>query len=555
MLVWGTEPVPSVIDTQPPTAPTNLASPSQTSTTIALTWTASTDNVGVTGYRIFRGASVAGTSATTSFTADGLTPSTSYTFTVAAFDAAGNVSPASAARSASTTARPTVDAYTQRFLDLYADLHGNNGYFHPSGIPYHSVETLMVEAPDHGHETTSETYSYWAWLEVMNGRITGDWTPLQRMFDSMEANIIPTAADQPTNSFYNPADPADYAPEADLPSGYPSPISSTVPVGSDPIGAALRTTYGADVYGMHWILDVDNFYRYGRRGDGTSQPSYINTFQRGPQESTWETVPHPSWEDFQWGAGLAGGFLPLFISGPAPAQQWRYTNAPDADARLIQAMYWANQFSPGHPTVVSLSAKAAQMGDFLRYGMFDKYFKTMGCASPQCPAGTGYNAAHYLMSWYYAWGGPIPPNGGWSFRIGSSHNHFGYQNPMAALGSDNGAGVASALRRTGHDRLDDEPRPPAAVLPVAAVGRRRHRRRRHQQLGRRATRRRPPGSRRSTGCSIRRTPSISIRAATPGSGSRPGRWSAWRSSTSKRTTLRPSSSSTSGSPGPWARRG
>ncbi len=434
VLVWGTEPVPSVIDTQPPAAPANLASPSQTSTTIALTWTASTDNVGVTGYRIFRGASAAGTSATTSFTADGLTPSTSYTFTVAAFDAAGNVSPASAARSASTTARPTVDAYTQRFLDLYADLHGNNGYFHPSGIPYHSVETLMVEAPDHGHETTSETYSYWAWLEVMNGRITGDWTPLQRMFDSMEANIIPTAADQPTNSFYNPADPADYAPEADLPSGYPSPISSTVPVGSDPIGAALRTTYGADVYGMHWILDVDNFYRYGRRGDGTSQPSYINTFQRGPQESTWETVPHPSWEDFQWGAGLAGGFLPLFISGPAPAQQWRYTNAPDADARLIQAMYWANQFSPGHPTVVSLSAKAAQMGDFLRYGMFDKYFKTMGCASPQCPAGTGYNAAHYLMSWYYAWGGPIPPNGGWSFRIGSSHNHFGYQNPMAALG-------------------------------------------------------------------------------------------------------------------------
>ena len=73
------------------------------------------------------------------------------------------------------------------------------------------------------------------------------------------------------------------------------------------------------------------------------------------------------------------------------------------------------------------------MGDFLRYAMFDKYFKTMGCASPQCPAGNGYNGAHYLMSWYYAWGGPIPSNGGWAFRIGSSHNHFGYQNPMAAL--------------------------------------------------------------------------------------------------------------------------
>ena len=316
---------------------------------------------------------------------------------------------------------------------MWSDLHGNNGYFHPANIPYHSVETLMVEAPDHGHETTSEAFSFWAWLEVMYGRVTGNWTPLQQMFDSMEANIIPTPADQPTNSFYNPGDPADYAPEFDTPNGYPAPIDANLDTGSDPIGAGLQSTYGTpNVYGMHWIIDVDNFYGYGRRGDGVSQPSYMNTFQRGPQESTWETVPHPSWEDFGSGGSNSAGFLPLFISGPTPARQWRYTDAPDADARLIQAMYWANQFAPGNPTVTSLSAKAARMGDYLRYAFFDKYFKTMGCTSPQCPAGTGYNAAHYLLSWYYAWGGPIPPEGGWSFRIGSSHNHFGYQNPMAA---------------------------------------------------------------------------------------------------------------------------
>ena len=71
------------------------------------------------------------------------------------------------------------------------------------------------------------------------------------------------------------------------------------------------------------------------------------------------------------------------------------------------------------------------MGDYLRYSLFDKYFKTMGCTNPNCPAGTGYNSAHYLLSWYYAWGGPTTPQG-WAFRIGSSHNHFGYQNPMAA---------------------------------------------------------------------------------------------------------------------------
>src|SRR5262249_18319787 len=66
-LVWGTEPTPQVIDTTPPTAPTNLAVASKTSTSVALTWTASTDNVGVTGYRVFDGATQVVTSATTSF--------------------------------------------------------------------------------------------------------------------------------------------------------------------------------------------------------------------------------------------------------------------------------------------------------------------------------------------------------------------------------------------------------------------------------------------------------------------------------------------------------
>src|SRR5262245_64791888 len=71
-LVWGTEPG---VDTTPPTAPTNLAVASKTSASVSLTWTASTDNVGVTGYRIFAGATQVGTSVTTSLTATGPGPS------------------------------------------------------------------------------------------------------------------------------------------------------------------------------------------------------------------------------------------------------------------------------------------------------------------------------------------------------------------------------------------------------------------------------------------------------------------------------------------------
>ncbi|MFF3666609.1 glycosyl hydrolase family 18 protein [Microtetraspora malaysiensis] len=89
-------------DTTPPTAPANLKVTGTTTTTAALSWTASTDDVGVTGYNVYRGATLAGTSTTTTFTDTGLTPNTTYTYTVKAFDAAQNLSPASNQVSATT---------------------------------------------------------------------------------------------------------------------------------------------------------------------------------------------------------------------------------------------------------------------------------------------------------------------------------------------------------------------------------------------------------------------------------------------------------------------
>ncbi|MCX7681315.1 MAG: cellulose binding domain-containing protein, partial [Anaerolineae bacterium] len=343
-----------------------------------------------------------------------------------------------------TTATPTrtptpsgtTDVYTQRFLDLWAELHDpSNGYFSSQGIPYHSIETLIVEAPDYGHLTTSEAFSYWIWLEAMYGRLTGNWSYLSDAWAKTEQYIIPTRADQPNN---NCSYKATYAPEHDLPNGYPAVMDTSVSVGTEPICSELQSTYGTtDIYGMHWLLDVDNWYGYGVRGDGTSKPSYINTFQRGPQESVWETVPHPSWEAFNWGG--PNGFLDLFTANPPGsgwtyARQYRYTNAPDADARAVQAMYWAKVWADaagGNATVDSLVAKAAKLGDYLRFSFFDKYYKVMGCASPSCPAGSGYDSAHYLLSWYYSWGGPTGSTD-WAWRIGCSHVHFGYQNPVAA---------------------------------------------------------------------------------------------------------------------------
>ncbi|MFF3638867.1 glycoside hydrolase family 48 protein [Streptomyces sp. NPDC002250] len=341
-------------------------------------------------------------------------------------------------------------AYDARFLDLYGKItNPANGYFSPEGIPYHSVETLIVEAPDYGHETTSEAYSYLLWLQAMYGKVTGDWSKFNGAWEIMEKYMIPTHADQPTSSSYNASKPATYAPEQDTPNEYPAKLDTGVSVGSDPIAGELKSAYGTDdVYGMHWIQDVDNVYGYGdepgkcEAGPTATGPSYINTFQRGPQESVWETVPQPTCDAFKYGG--ANGYLDLFTGDSSYAKQWKYTDAPDADARAVQAAYWADVWAKAQGKSGDVSAtvaKAAKMGDYLRYAMYDKYFKKIGnCVGPSaCPAGTGKDASHYLLSWYYAWGGAADTSAGWAWRIGSSHVHGGYQNPLAAYALSNNA--------------------------------------------------------------------------------------------------------------------
>ncbi|MFG3019036.1 discoidin domain-containing protein [Streptomyces sp. NPDC048254] len=88
--------LPTGGDTTPPTAPSALTATGHTANSVSLTWNPSTDNVGVTGYRILQvsgsTSTQVGTTSSTSFTVTGLGASTAYTFAVAALDAAGNVS-------------------------------------------------------------------------------------------------------------------------------------------------------------------------------------------------------------------------------------------------------------------------------------------------------------------------------------------------------------------------------------------------------------------------------------------------------------------------------
>lgn len=97
-------------DTSAPSVPGNVRVTSTTSSSVTIAWNASTDNVGVTGYDVYRGSALAGSTngSTLTFTNTGLNANTSYSYTVKAKDAAGNASAASTAVSATTSA-PAAD--------------------------------------------------------------------------------------------------------------------------------------------------------------------------------------------------------------------------------------------------------------------------------------------------------------------------------------------------------------------------------------------------------------------------------------------------------------
>jgi chitodextrinase len=94
-------------DTAAPTTPAGLTATPQSPSSIRLAWSASSDNVGVAGYRILRNGTQVATTTSLLWTDTGLAPSTLYSYGVVAYDAAGNSSPPATA-SATTTGGDTV---------------------------------------------------------------------------------------------------------------------------------------------------------------------------------------------------------------------------------------------------------------------------------------------------------------------------------------------------------------------------------------------------------------------------------------------------------------
>jgi len=96
-------------DTSAPSAPTALVATAKSSSSVGLSWSSSSDNVGVTGYEVYRDGSLTPTATvtTTAFVDSGLSPSSTHSYVVKAVDAAGNRSGPSNVATATTTAGGT----------------------------------------------------------------------------------------------------------------------------------------------------------------------------------------------------------------------------------------------------------------------------------------------------------------------------------------------------------------------------------------------------------------------------------------------------------------
>ena len=382
--------------------------------------------------------------------------------------------------------------YAARFMSLYDDVITNgvqNGYMSSTstvsgglGVPYHSVETLCIEAPDYGHETTSEALSYLVWTAAMRdnivnkankGEITVKGTKdastesvgdTAKAWKTMEATLIP---DTQAGIMQKQELSATYSDEWEQIELYPTDMTTGCNA-KNPIHQYFTSAYGSDkgLYLMHWLADVDDWYGFG---SGTSSQykqqnvsgsfTMINTFQRGEQESCWETIPHACVEELKFGIQSGqegstrnGGMKGFFNTEPNVAKQYSYTNAPDAEDRAIQAVYAANRWGVADQSVDSkwggsqkLDVLAAKMGDETRNNMFDKYYRSIGATDKWATDST--NGQYYLMNWYTSWGGAL--DGSWAWQIGCSHAHEFYQNPLAAYALAYDTNLSSNMKAQG----------------------------------------------------------------------------------------------------------
>ncbi len=151
----------AVADTQAPTAPGTPTASNITASGFDVSWAASTDNVGVTGYSVYLGGSLAGTTTGTSYSFSSLSAATTYSVGVEAYDAAGNVSARTTANVTTSTGGGStsdvlVESYFETGMDGWAD-GGADVYRYSGTNSYEGNYSIRIR--DNSGTASAMTYS------------------------------------------------------------------------------------------------------------------------------------------------------------------------------------------------------------------------------------------------------------------------------------------------------------------------------------------------------------------------------------------------------------
>jgi len=168
-------------DTTAPSVPT-LTATAVSSSQINLSWTTSSDNVGVTGYKIYRNGTYLTTTTSTSYNNTGLTAATSYSYRVSAIDAAGNESSQSTAKSVTTQAGTTGGTTPPSGTVLFSESFDNNS-FSSRGWYDNAAQGTIASGGQSGNSLQ------WAWSQgattpTNGGAMRKKFTPTDSLFVS-----------------------------------------------------------------------------------------------------------------------------------------------------------------------------------------------------------------------------------------------------------------------------------------------------------------------------------------------------------------------------------
>ncbi len=269
-----------VTDTVAPSVPGNVTATVQNASSALVSWTASTDNVGVTGYEIYRNGVKIGTSATTSYTDNGLSAQTDYSYTVKAFDAAGNLSAFSAAALVTTPAGNNVTIYyKQGYTTPYI-------HYRPAGGTWTTAPGVAIPASEvSGYNKITINIGSATQLEACfnngsgtwdsNGGSnylfgTGTWTYTPTGNIQAGAPVTPTATPTPTPTVTPTATPTPTVTPTATPTPTPTPTPTATPTATPTITPTPTATPGGNSVTIYYknTAYTNSYMHYSLDGSG-----------------------------------------------------------------------------------------------------------------------------------------------------------------------------------------------------------------------------------------------------------------------------------------------